>query len=377
MGKRPIHEQTSTMNAKATAYTAGVPADGSQREAWLDIAKGIGIVLVVFGHVTNGLVAARIVPATNALTYVYYVIYTFHMPLFFFLSGITVPLSLQGGTPVFLRRKLATVAYPYFVWSIIQGLVQLTASNSLNSPFKLEYLFLIPISPLGHFWFLYVLMAFHVLAAVSGGRSHWLVVGAALSLSFYAFTEGLPRLTFYHMPFYVAGFLCCSLLVSHRVHAFLVRCGRLGAVTMLAFFIGGASASAALTHGNYTNPIVVPVAAVGILSTVMVSYQLVGLPLSRPLQHLGRLSLSIYVMHVMAAAGTRIVLSELGLIQSPLAVLVLCTLAGLLLPLTAHQLLAHVGLLELFGLRSWRPAEAAVAGSVGSQIELRRSAGEG
>jgi peptidoglycan/LPS O-acetylase OafA/YrhL len=132
-----------------------------------------------------------------------------------------------------------------------------------------------------------------------------------------------------------------------------------------------------LTHGDYMNPIVVPVAALGILSTVSFSHLLVGLPLSRPLQYLGRLSLSIYVMHVMAGAGTRIVLSQLDFIKSPLAFLVLCTLAGLLLPLAAHQLLARLSLLELFGLRNWRPVEPAAPRPAGSRLEFRRSAGEG
>ena len=42
----------------------------------IDIAKGIGILLVVFGHLTVG--------KQN----VYSFIYSFHMPLFFLLSGL-------------------------------------------------------------------------------------------------------------------------------------------------------------------------------------------------------------------------------------------------------------------------------------------------
>lgn len=45
-----------------------------QRETWIDVLKGIGIILVVIGHVSLG----------NTLNSW---IYTFHMPLFFSVSG--------------------------------------------------------------------------------------------------------------------------------------------------------------------------------------------------------------------------------------------------------------------------------------------------
>jgi fucose 4-O-acetylase-like acetyltransferase len=57
------------------------------RKNWADYARGIGIVLVVFGHVEFGLMSAGI-PMDKALfEIVHSVVYTFHMPLFFFLSG--------------------------------------------------------------------------------------------------------------------------------------------------------------------------------------------------------------------------------------------------------------------------------------------------
>lgn len=59
-----------------------VPNDYSRlnkndRIAWIDIAKGITIILVIIGHV---------VPFDSATRNV---IFSFHMPLFFILSGYT------------------------------------------------------------------------------------------------------------------------------------------------------------------------------------------------------------------------------------------------------------------------------------------------
>ena len=47
---------------------------GGNREHWIDALKGIGIILVVIGHVSLG---------NNLVKW----IYSFHMPLFFALSG--------------------------------------------------------------------------------------------------------------------------------------------------------------------------------------------------------------------------------------------------------------------------------------------------
>ena len=51
----------------------------SNREPWIDFAKGITLLLVIIGHTVSGVLSGAI--------------YSFHMPLFFILSGITAKLS--------------------------------------------------------------------------------------------------------------------------------------------------------------------------------------------------------------------------------------------------------------------------------------------
>jgi fucose 4-O-acetylase-like acetyltransferase len=70
----------------------GSPEDNDRessppRESWIDVAKGVGIFLVVFEHVVRGLVAANVVSATTLFHITDYTIYLFHMPLFFFYQG--------------------------------------------------------------------------------------------------------------------------------------------------------------------------------------------------------------------------------------------------------------------------------------------------
>ena len=66
---------------------------------WIDIARGIGIVAVLFGHLR--------------LPYVVTWIYTFHMPLFFFLSGCVH--RQTDSFKEFLHKKVKSVFIPYWV----------------------------------------------------------------------------------------------------------------------------------------------------------------------------------------------------------------------------------------------------------------------
>lgn len=58
-----------------------------ERVDWIDTAKGIAILLVVVGHV-GGYTGKYSIPEYQRwIDYAVWLIYTFHMPLFFCLSG--------------------------------------------------------------------------------------------------------------------------------------------------------------------------------------------------------------------------------------------------------------------------------------------------
>jgi fucose 4-O-acetylase-like acetyltransferase len=75
-----------------------------RRNAGIDVAKGIGILLVVFGH--NWIVQ-------HDVGEMYRVIFSFHMPLFFFLSGVF--LSPDKDLGQMIRQRADSLLKPYFV----------------------------------------------------------------------------------------------------------------------------------------------------------------------------------------------------------------------------------------------------------------------
>ena len=65
---------------------------------------------------------------------------------------------------------------------------------------------------------------------------------------------------------------------------------------------------------------------------------------------IGTISMTIYVLHTMAGAGTRILLIKAGVADGWATHLALGVLAGVMLPAFAHQLMLRFQLLSPMGL---------------------------
>jgi polysaccharide biosynthesis protein PslL len=82
----------------------------ASRNNTIDIAKGLGIILVVIGH-------SQFLFRNPEL---FRIIFSFHMPLFFFLSGIF--LRDSDGFGKFLGKKAVALLKPYFSFFSILGI---------------------------------------------------------------------------------------------------------------------------------------------------------------------------------------------------------------------------------------------------------------
>lgn len=75
----------------------------SPRHDWIDVAKGYGILLVMLGHLNPGVLKPYI--------------YSFHVPLFFFLSGYVF--NTKRKFTDFFTRKCKGILLPYFSFGLI------------------------------------------------------------------------------------------------------------------------------------------------------------------------------------------------------------------------------------------------------------------
>lgn len=77
-----------------------------ERVSWLDNARGIGILLVVLGHAV-------------APGYVRDLLYAFHMPLFFFLAGVTAAAAASAPWPRQVHRYAHSLLIPFAVFGLM------------------------------------------------------------------------------------------------------------------------------------------------------------------------------------------------------------------------------------------------------------------
>ena len=77
------------------------------RVQWIDIVKGIGILLVCLGHSRLGSVG----PLASWIN-------SFHMPLFFIMAGLCFDEGRYQSLKGYVWRKCRVLAYPYFMLSL-------------------------------------------------------------------------------------------------------------------------------------------------------------------------------------------------------------------------------------------------------------------
>jgi fucose 4-O-acetylase-like acetyltransferase len=324
-------------------------AEVAGRARYWDLVRGIGILLVVYGHVARGLMSAGILTASPPWTTLDGFIYSFHMPLFFFISGRFFPATFaRQGPSSLLRRKLATVAYPYLLWSVIQGGIEIALAGLTNHANK-PNLARILLAPIDQFWFLYALFLIFVVATAVQtafrGRTAALV---ALSSALF-FTDFPPGLwqgvgyVSYYLVFFALGALSAPEW-SRRAQWTAPATALASTVFLTALIVLFATVAAqgSLPFLGARRILALSCALAGCGLVLCVAHLVRGLGGS-VLERLGQRSMEIYLLHIIAASGARIVASRFLGMQAPVIHLALGMAAGILVPLIVSRWIRALG----------------------------------
>ena len=284
------------------------------RDARMDYAKAIGIVLVVYGHVARGLMNAGMAPDSLWMEALDRSIYSFHMPLFFFLSGMSFSGSLaRHGARSLLLGKVDTVLYPYVVWSLVQGLAEAGLARFTNNHLPIYEVLALAWNPRAQFWFLYALMPIFLLATLvrefARGVRPWLLAATFGLLYMVAGPLGslwrVLELVAYGGLYFALGVV----FDGHRD-----RLWRLLRAAVLPLGLLFLAVQTLLPEPRYEQGGLAALEA-AVVATLSIGFVLavttwIARPGPRWLETLGRQSMPIYLMHVLAASGARIVLSR-------------------------------------------------------------------
>jgi uncharacterized membrane protein YcfT len=158
------------------AFAASTP-----RVDWVDVAKGICIVLVVMMHSTLG-----VEKAAGELSWLNGFIHwakPFRMPDFFLISGLFLASRIGRPWKSYLDSKVLHFAYFYVLWMTIQFAMKGPGIAMSEGPFAvLEGWAMGLIEPFGTLWFIYLLAVFFVAAKTLRRVPPVLVFAAAAML---------------------------------------------------------------------------------------------------------------------------------------------------------------------------------------------------
>lgn len=320
----------------------------------IDGAKGIGIVLVVFGHAWRGAQGAGIIPDLSIVNdaslfaTVDALIYAFHMPLFFLLSGLLFLEALQKHpTLSLLQGRVTRLLWPMALWTWLFFGLKLLAGDDANAPVTAADFPLVPLPPFEHLWFLWALFLIQIgliIAYRLGGAQiseqvlRWIAGLGALALALINPFLSVPSLIWgpmvAHTPYFLLGVAAGGFLRWRPTPAITLLSGL--AFAGLLWLVGGVQAS--VLHS-------LALLALGwvlMLGTLRPSATL------RLFCLLGQGSMAIYLTHTIFSAALRIAMLKLEL-DSLALVLMATTLIGLILPLIALAVARRLKLTKLLG----------------------------
>jgi len=309
------------------------------RLSWIDYSKGIGIVLVVYGHVIRGLASTTIISDH----YIYYsdnFIYSFHMPLFFVLSGYLFYNSYKKVPSIaFIYAKLKTLIYPFIIWSILQTVIEIFLSKFTNTQTPPSALLTCLFLPRAQFWFLFALFFITVIAYLCFKASEKYGLGIILALwaVYFIFQPSLGPFdkAFQYLIFFFVG-ICISRQPPkfppvNAAISWLLLTATLFTAAIYFYFIYSPKSKVDygiwfILTGIFGSALIAQLADRAVSNKVFTFFVM-----------LGKKSLPIYLVHIMVASGTRIILMKIFKLYNPAINVLTATIAGVMVPLLVYN----------------------------------------
>lgn len=279
-----------------------------RRDITFDIAKGIGIVLVVIGHY---------LPANAPGWYVAFnhFVYHFHMPLFFLIAGFFYERSTRKESyGAFVWNKFQRLMFPYFIlsWAIIGVKIGLDNYLQVDHPVTLDALYRVFYLPeAGYFlWFVYVLfLIFCIVPFFKPGKRLIILSLIALGIAFWntAPTYCCFNLVCRNLIFFVVGMWTARKVWLERLmnrHLFLWTVLTISLSIVYTY----------LPHGFFTLSLTVIMGVTGSYMVVSLSQRIARCnhKMAMIFNRLGGMSMTIYLFHTWVMGGGKAILTYIS-----------------------------------------------------------------
>jgi fucose 4-O-acetylase-like acetyltransferase len=322
------------------------PAPGLPiRECGVDIARGLAILLMVFGHIWGGLMASGIISRTPIYTGLYSWIYAFHMPALMFMAGLFLVKSANHGLLPFVVRRFGTLYYPAVLWGLVTAVSLSTFRAYINTDPSRRSLWKIFYHPDSSYGFLLTLFYLSLIFACARAAriTSWLLPPVAVA----AWYLGLAAHNDVAIGFGSWG-LWLTLGVVLRDVTLSVTRRSTSFLTGMAVVSGAVVTVGTALHQEAPPLICTPF---GIVMLLACAGLLERSRLARVLEICGTRSLEIYLLHSLIWVACRIVLVHFLDIKVPEILVPVLLASGVAGSIAATRLAERLNMSWAFRLR--------------------------
>ncbi len=304
------------------------------RSLLIDVVRGLAITLVALGHTNQGVAHRGWWGASTVGTRLGLAIYAFHMPAFFFITGIFLNASLdKRGTRRFLRDKLRSILWPYLLFSCLTALTELLLSRFMTQQPPSLHTFLVAVATGGYGWFLPTIFCAILLATLSRAVPAPLFFLATAALATWYPFAPVPILT---AALKLLPFLVLGIWVGRSYLHFEQLPRRIAALAAVAL---GLLILATTPHipDLHASLLYVPLGILGTLLLLLVARVLARTRAARAFAWIGEASFGIFLLAAYPQGATRELLLRLHHLTNPYAQLLLPTALAVTLPAVLYH----------------------------------------
>lgn len=335
----------------------------AQRIDWADYAKGLTIILVVYGHAVVG-VAKEVPIDPTVYAYAMKPFSQFRMPVFFFIAGLFAAFSLRRDWPSFADRTLMPLLYVFVVWNLLQYAARIVFAPWANQHMEAWRILLFPVYPINITWFIWALMAYYLAVYLTRRLPVAPVVAVAAILA----ATAIPENWFYvyqqapkFFVYFTLGLACSSwtlaLETGGRERLLAMLTSSYVVLTPLAIYL----AIDDIPLFDFANSLL------GIAWIATLCMVLAERGWCTWLRWVGGWSLPIFVVHTIVTAGMREVLLRVGLADGAVILILAATVAGVVGPIALAWTLRRLGFPWLFERPAWMTFAKPMARTVPGQ----------
>lgn len=329
------------------------------RLAWLDICKGIAIICVVIGHVGTSYHNSGRFEDSLVINYAIRLVYGFHMPMFFVISGYLTTLSASDNQTNTIKKNIISYGIPYVVFSVLSWVIKVISSSFVNNRVVLKDLMRIPLYPLSSMWFLYALLLASIvhslLKPIANTKSKATIL---IAISFVVriialnvtrneviISSGFDECILFSFGkywfWYEVGAFCYENIIDYLCN---VK-GKVGVGITLVILITYFLVIYIFIINNYKNDFADTI--LGFIGIITVSRVSIQISKNKILEYIGKHTMPIYVLHPYFVSALRVVMSKLGVpLLNGVTPLIICSSCGVVVPLIVFSFFSRFKLVD-------------------------------